>query len=136
MTDVATVEAPFAFGDPVLPGLAKLAEEIGEAQEAISLVLMSRHLGRLGQVVGKLMMTHGDPAHWSGNLREMLLDEIADVEASIVFFNRHNMVPDERRAMARRVTAKVNKFELWHADMAADPPPPLAVRKHLESGDG
>lgn len=115
----------FAFGDPVWPGLAKLGEECGEAQEAIALTLLSRHLGKLGQVIGKLMMTHGDPAHWSGNLRTMLLDEIGDVEASIVFVCRHNLTEEERREMARRVTRKVTKFELWHADMDADPPPPL-----------
>lgn len=99
----------FAFGDKQWPGLAKLNEECGEVI----------------QVIGKLMMTHGDPAHWSGNLREQLLDEVADAEAAIVFFDRHNMTLPERQRMARRVTEKVNKFERWHYDMDADPPPAL-----------
>ena len=67
--------------------------------------------GEVVQVIGKLMMTHGDPVHWTGNLRAQLLDEVADVEAAIVFFNRHNMEPPERQQMARRVTDKVRKFE-------------------------
>lgn len=106
----------FAFGDPQWPGIAKLTEECGEVM----------------QVIGKLMMTHGSPAHWSGNLRTMLLEEVADVEAAIVFFNRHNLTDPERRAMARRVTEKVHKFELWHEDMDADPPPPLAASHPTE----
>lgn len=101
----------FAFGDPRWPGIAKLTEECGEVL----------------QVVGKLMMTHGDRAHWSGDLRAMLLDEVADLEAAIVFFTRHNLTFLESKAMARRVTEKVMKFEAWHADMDADPPPPLAA---------
>lgn len=100
----------FAFGDDAWPGVAKLVEECGEVI----------------QVAGKLMMTHGSIVHWTGNLRQLLLDEIADVEAAIVFFNRHNMTDMERRDMCRRVTAKVAKFEGWHADPAADTPPPLA----------
>lgn len=99
----------FAFGDQRWPGVAKLTEECGEVL----------------QVVGKLLMTHGDPAHWSGDLRAMLLDEVADLEGAIVFFCRHNLTPLERQAMARRVTAKVATFEEWHADMDADPPPAL-----------
>ncbi|HYI43698.1 MAG TPA: hypothetical protein VD768_08770 [Sphingomicrobium sp.] len=99
----------FAFGDEAWPGLAKLTEECGEVL----------------QVIGKMMMTHGDRAHWSGDLRAMLLDEVADLEAAIVFCCRHNLSPDERRAMARRVTAKVAKFEDWHANFDADPPPTL-----------
>lgn len=100
----------FAFGDDVWPGMAKLVEECGEVI----------------QVAGKLMMTHGSPAHWTGNLRELLLDEVADVEAAIVFLSRHNMTDTERRDMCRRVTAKVAKFEQWHEDFDADPPPPIA----------
>lgn len=95
----------FAFDDEHWPGLAKLIEEMGEAVTE----------------VGKLMMTHGYSNHWSGNLHERLLDEIADVEAAIVFFNRHNLDADERRAMARRVTMKVGKFEQWHTEQRDEP---------------
>jgi hypothetical protein len=101
--DPEAIEA-FAFGDDLWPGLAKLTEECGEVL----------------QIVGKLMMTHGGRAHWSGDLRQMLLDEVADVEAAIVFFVRHNLNHAESHAMARRVTQKVAKFEQWHADMDAD----------------
>jgi NTP pyrophosphatase (non-canonical NTP hydrolase) len=103
------VSGAFAFGDDLLPGLAKLVEECGEVL----------------QVAGKFMMTHGSRAHWSGDLRRMLLEEVADVEAAIVFFTRHNLDDQERRDMSRRVSAKVAKFEGWHADMGADPPPDL-----------
>lgn len=89
---------PFAFGDEVWPGLAKLNEECGEVVVEI----------------GKLMMTHGDPNHWSGDLRKRLLAEIADVEAAIVFVLRHNLSHLERMAMARRVTDKVALYEVWH----------------------
>lgn len=101
------VRGCFAFGDDCWPGLAKLVEECGEVL----------------QVVGKLMMTHGDQFHWSGDMRECLLEEVADLEAAVVFFMRHNPTDEERREMVRRITTKVNKFEEWHADMDADPYP-------------
>jgi NTP pyrophosphatase (non-canonical NTP hydrolase) len=104
-----TTTPAFAFGDDMWPGLAKLTEECGEVL----------------QVVGKLLMTHGDPAHWSGNLRTMLLEEVADVEAAISFFTWHNLSPDEAAAHSRRVEEKITKFNDWHRNMDADPPPAL-----------
>jgi NTP pyrophosphatase (non-canonical NTP hydrolase) len=101
----------FAFGDKQWPGLAKLNEECGEVI----------------QVIGKLMMTHGNRAHWSGDLRPMLIEELADLEAAITFFNVHNFELDERAAFTRRLRAKMDKFEEWHDDMDADPPPALAA---------
>lgn len=90
----------FAFGDEQWPGLAKIVEEFGETSAEI----------------GKLMMTHGDPQHWTGDVRERVLNEIADSEAAIVFFMRHNPTDEERRAMVRRITEKVNRFEGWREE--------------------
>ena len=117
MTDTASTRLAaiaagpaFAFGDDVWPGLAKLAEECGEVV----------------QVIGKLMMTHGDPAHWSGNLRTMLVDEIADVIAAGLFVRRFALTKEESDYIDNRILIKRLKFEAWHADMDADPPPSLA----------
>lgn len=103
------VEGQFAFGDNVWPGLAKLAEECGEVV----------------QVIGKLMMTHGSPAHWSGDLRVMLCEEMADVEAAITFVRMSCLTREEEQAHDNRVSDKLHKFFGWHADFDADPPPPL-----------
>jgi NTP pyrophosphatase (non-canonical NTP hydrolase) len=100
----------FAFGDAQWPGIAKLAEECGEVV----------------QVIGKLMMTHGSPAHWSGNLRAMLVDELGDLAAAIGFVGEHCLTAEERGLIAARIQQKLDKFEDWHANFEADPPPPLA----------
>jgi NTP pyrophosphatase (non-canonical NTP hydrolase) len=108
--DELAARGQFAFGDDTLPGLAKLVEECGEVV----------------QVVGKLMMTHGSPAHWSGNLRAQLIDELGDLDAAIEFVVMHCFDVDERAAIASRRVSKIVKFEDWHEDFGADPPPPLA----------
>lgn len=102
----------FAFGDETFPGLAKLAEECGEVV----------------QVIGKLMMVHGRREHWSGDLRAMLIDEMADVLAAIGFVADNCLSEDETEAMTNRCVTKLEKFQAWHADMDADPPPPLPGR--------
>lgn len=93
----------FAFGDDLWPGVAKLNEECGEVVVEI----------------GKLMMTHGDPDHWSGDLRERLLNEVADVEAAIVFYLRFNMTDEERRCFRKRVSDKFTKFVTWRDEELA-----------------
>lgn len=98
---------PFAFGDDDWPGLAKLSEESGEVI----------------QEIGKLMMTHGDPVHWSGNLRERLLDEISDLRAASTFVLQHCFTPEERLAGQQRKATKYAKFLDWHNNPLADPPP-------------
>ena len=110
----------FAFGDENWPGLAKLVEECGEVV----------------QVVGKLMMTHGDPAHWSGDLRAMLVDEVADVCAASMFVMEHCFTDAEGRDCMERQRAKIRKFRGWHADMDADPPPPLRATAAMKKDDG
>lgn len=90
----------FAIGDAEWPGVSKLAEECGEVLTEI----------------GKLMGSHGDPNHWSGNLRERLINESADNAAALLFFVLHNLSQEERTAYSQRVLTKLAKFEEWHAN--------------------
>jgi NTP pyrophosphatase (non-canonical NTP hydrolase) len=106
---MAEFDRAFAFGDAAFPGLAKLNEECGEVI----------------QVIGKLMMTHGNPAHWSGNLRAQLIEKLGDLSAALQFVGKHCLTGAERMRVRDRIEQKLAKFENWHADMDADPPPPL-----------
>lgn len=90
----------FSIGSDVWPGASKLLEEMGE----------------LTQVLGKLIATHGRTDHWSGDLRAMLVDEMADVLAAISFFRSHNLTADEMMQMSERCAAKRELFEGWHRD--------------------
>lgn len=93
----------FAFGDKQWPGLAKLNEESGE----------------LVQVIGKLMMTHGQASHWSGtNLRVALVEEMADVAAAIDFVMTHALTYEEGVALMTRLKEKFAVFEKWHQEQA------------------
>jgi hypothetical protein len=98
----------FSFGAERWPGLAKLNEECGEVI----------------QIIGKLMMTDGHVAHWSGDLGIALIDEMADVEAAIRFL-RKRLGGAARSYMTERADAKLAKFEHWHAHPEEDVPPPL-----------
>lgn len=90
----------FAFGSDKWPGLAKLNEECGE----------------VNQVIGKLMQTDGDPSHWSGNLRNKLIDELADVAAAISFVVENNFTETEMRKIFARTSRKMAKFKSWHEE--------------------
>lgn len=93
----------FAFGDKEWPGVAKLNEESGE----------------LVQVIGKLMMTHGERAYWEGvDLRQCLMDEMADQKAAIDFVMDHVLTPEEATAVMERAKRKRALFERWHAEQA------------------
>lgn len=87
----------FAIGDRNWPGVSKLVEEIGE----------------LGQVLGKLMGSRGKIEHWSGNLWDMMHDEIGDVLGAILFVVKRCKL-DEARIEAR-AEHKCRTFEGWHA---------------------
>jgi hypothetical protein len=88
----------FSIGSAVWPGTSKLLEEQGE----------------LIQVLGKLMATGGDTTHWSGDLRVMLIEELADVAAAIVFFQRQNLTTDEILQVTARCEKKLALFRKWH----------------------
>lgn len=98
----------FAFGDETWPGIAKLSEECGEVV----------------QVIGKLMMTHGDPVHWSGDLRQQLMEEMADVMAAVQFVGEICLTAGEREAIADRCAEKRAKFQRWHDQPEEDRPTP------------
>lgn len=94
----------FAFGDKEWPGLAKLNEESGE----------------LVQVIGKLMMTHGQAKHWDGSdLRARLVEEMGDVSAACAFIYAHVLTAEERATVCDRVRKKLALFVKWHREQAA-----------------
>lgn len=90
----------FSIGSRVWPGTAKLLEEMGELQ----------------QVLGKLIAVSGDAKHWSGDLREMLVEELADVQAALHFFAAQNISTGEWLDMIKRVDEKIARFSKWHLD--------------------
>lgn len=91
----------FSIGSKVWPGTSKLIEEMGELQ----------------QVLGKLLGTAGEVKHWDGsNLRERLVEEIADLEAAIIFFKEQNMWQSEKSEAHERTVQKLALFEKWHAN--------------------
>ena len=88
----------FAIGDKDWPGVSKVLEEMGELQ----------------QVLGKLMGVRGQTHHWSGDLRKMLVEEMADLFAALNFFQKHCLTEDEAEAAADRMLFKLQRFEAWH----------------------
>lgn len=90
----------FAIGDKEWPGVSKVLEEMGELQ----------------QVLGKIMGVRGETVHWSGDLRKMLLEEVADVLAALVFLQNRNLTDAEARGVRDRMLFKLERFEAWHRD--------------------
>lgn len=90
----------FAIGSDRWPGLAKLAEENGE----------------LSQVIGKLMaypnlaVEHPDGA---GPLDVRLMEEMADLQAAIMFVRAHNFMPP---GFEQRVQEKFDRFQRWDGE--------------------
>lgn len=87
----------FYIGAASWPGLSKVVEEGGE----------------LLQVAGKLIGSGGSTAHWSGDLRPMLVEEIADVWAALDFFVMRNLEDFECVAISRRRQSKFHQFMKW-----------------------
>lgn len=108
----------FAFGDKQWPGLAKLNEESGE----------------LVQVIGKLMMTHGEAKHWDGSdLRERLIEEMADGGAASLFVEYYALTAMERARLEARRSEKYALFEKWHKEQAEkDQPEAETLSKRYE----
>jgi NTP pyrophosphatase (non-canonical NTP hydrolase) len=110
----------YAIGSSHVPGLSKVTEEVGEAQEALSEFVLARHLGRVGQVAGKIIGLGAMDEHWDGtNLKTRMEDELADLIAAVRFFTDKNGLDNKR--MVRRLKAKLALFNKWHKEM---PPPP------------
>lgn len=79
-------------------GIGKLIEEIGE----------------LGQIVGKLIpFPNGEHPDGKANLRERLVDEIADTRAALEYFAKANLSRDELVAIDSRAALKFAKFSEW-----------------------
>lgn len=89
----------FAIGSKRWPGISKLTEELGE----------------ILQIVGKLIATAGEIAHYSGlNLKTALEDELGDGLAAISFVIHYCDLDDAR--IQRRAYGKRALFEQWHAE--------------------
>lgn len=90
----------YAIGSNRWPGLAKLAEENGE----------------LGQTIGKLMaypnlaVEHPDGC---GSLDVRLMEEMADLQAAIMYVRAHNVLPD---GFEQRVQVKFDRFQRWDGE--------------------
>ena len=67
------------------------------------------------QVLGKLIATGGDTKHWDGDLRKRLIEEIGDVTAALVFFQK-NLTLDEVGRVIERAERKFDLFNEWHAN--------------------
>lgn len=88
----------YSIGSGKWPGTSKLIEEMGE----------------LAQVLGKLLGNNGEAEHWDGsNLRDRLVEELADVEAALMFFRGENMTFDESVSVRHRANAKLKQFLEW-----------------------
>jgi hypothetical protein len=89
----------FSIGSQVWPGLSKLLEEMGELQ----------------QVGGKLIAIRGNADHWDGtDLRERLIEEMADVKAALEFFQAQNFTAKDDDRIKARMEAKSRLFSEWH----------------------
>lgn len=87
----------YSIGSTRWPGLSKMIEETGELQ----------------QVAGKLLGSDGEIRHWDGtNLRERLHEEIADVQAALIFFQQVNALDITR--IDFRTDTKLAQFWKWH----------------------
>lgn len=74
-------------------------------------------MGKLQQVLGKLLGTGGEVNHWDGsNLRERLVEELADLKAAIWLFENFNLTSEEKQAIVRRFHKKLDLFEKWHKE--------------------
>jgi len=91
----------FSIGGQIWPGTSKLLEESGE----------------LVQVLGKLIGSHGDPAHYDGtDLNKRAAEEIADVLAAIEFWREQNSNAEADAFIEARRVAKLDLFRQWHRD--------------------
>ena len=82
----------FAIGSNVWPGTAKVIT-----------------------VMGKLIATKGQVRYWDGKpLDERLVEELADLLATLEFFIETNMTWPQREAIVVRARTKLLKYRHWH----------------------
>lgn len=95
----ATGSGDFMIGGVLWPGLSKLLEEAGEVIQVGG---------------GKLMGSAGNPNHWSGDLRQMFVEELGDMLAAIDFFVEQNGL--DVTAINHRNANKLTLFRQWHRE--------------------
>jgi NTP pyrophosphatase (non-canonical NTP hydrolase) len=93
---------PYSIGSDVLPGLSRLAEEAGEVVQVIGKILGAGHLG-----------THFDGT----DLRQRLLDELADLTAAVAFVGDKNVLP--WADVEQRAERRYRQFCEWHEQWSA-----------------
>jgi NTP pyrophosphatase (non-canonical NTP hydrolase) len=94
----------FSIGSQVWPGTSKLIEEMGELQ----------------QVLGKLIATAGETKHWEGkDLKERLIEELADVQGALNFFKSMNLDVNDRADIVMRADTKYQLFLKWQKNPEA-----------------
>lgn len=95
---VANEPGPYGIGGELWPGHGKVVEECAE----------------LLTVLGKLQGSAGAAKHWSGDLIQMMRDEIADVRAALRFFEEANPILDDGTSyIACREDWKLQLFRSW-----------------------
>jgi hypothetical protein len=110
---------PYSIGSSHWPGLSKLIEESGEAQ----------------QVIGKLIANGGKVEHWNverwdwdgSNLRERLQEKISDLVAACFFVMEANGL--DENMMRQRSIDKLQMFHRWHVEQADSVPPSQGFEK-------
>lgn len=116
-----TMEGPFGIGSDLWPGASKLIEECGE----------------LVQVLGKLIATGGDTAHWDGSdLGDRLVEEIGDVLAAANFFAWVNRLPQDQISV--REHRKRHLFMFWQQEQSGRtrPSEPAQKADSRQAGSG
>ncbi len=94
-------DGSFSLGHNAWPGLGKCIEESGE----------------LNQVFGKLIANHGDTNYYADlDLREKLIEELADDVAAKFAFIDLNLTGHEIQRTHERVREKYLRFIEWHEE--------------------
>lgn len=88
---------PYGIGSDHWPGVGKVIEEMSE----------------LGTVFGKFMGSSGQLDHWSGDLGEMMDDEIGDLYAALDFLVAHNGPALHATIIRKRRLWKRALFAAW-----------------------
>ena len=96
----------FGIGHDVLPGLSKIQEEMSE----------------LGVVFAKLIQTKGGWQYWGEfDLKRAMLEEIADLEAALEYFNIYNLSAEDNNFIYIRKWQKFDGYVEWHKGRDNDP---------------
>lgn len=97
MSEPTPDAGPYSIGGSPWPGLSRVTEEAGE----------------LLQVVGKIVGAGGRTDHWDGtDLRQRLIEEVADVQAALTYLTEANDLPAEM--IAARYYRKLGQYRRWH----------------------